>query len=126
MKKFILTIVFSLFLSVTALAQTAADVTGNWVIKGMSAMENLDAAQQKKVADAFKGSVFNFNKDRTYFLNMAGQKDTGIWKMKGKNVEVTSARDKKPTVLQIVKFNKNEIHLSFEGQVLILERSVAK
>jgi uncharacterized protein (DUF2147 family) len=124
MKKIILA--FTLLLSITALAQTAADITGNWMIKGMPGMEQLNPEQKQKITDAFKGSVFNFNKDKTYTVNMMGEKDAGTWKMKGKDIEVISGRDKKPAVLKIVKFSKNEIHLSFEGQVLILGRPASK
>lgn len=126
MKKYILAFAFTLFLSITSFAQTAADVSGKWIIKGMPQMEQLDAAQQKKITEAFKGCFFNFNNDKTYLVNMMGQKDSGTWKMKGKNIEVISNADKKPVILQVVKFQKNEIRLSFEGQVLILGRSAAK
>lgn len=126
MKKFILAFVFSLFLSATAFAQTAGDVTGKWFIKSMPQIEKLGAEEKKKILETLKNCIFNFKKDKTYTVNMMGQSDAGTWKMKGKGIEINPSKGKKASVMQIVKFQKNELRLSIEGTELVLGRVVTK
>jgi hypothetical protein len=126
MKKIILTIAFTLFLSIAAFAQTAADVTGKWYIKSMPQFEKLGAAEKKQAMDALKNCVFHFQKDKKYTVNMMGQTDTGTWKMKGKGIEIISSKGDKPAVMQISKFQKNELRLMIDGMELVLGRVLTK
>lgn len=124
MKKLMLITAF-LFCSAVSFAQTETDLIGKWALTGMDANEKMDKEAQEHFKKTIKFSL-DLKKDKKFSLSAMDKIITGTWKLKGKEIVLTSDTTKKTTPLPISKYVKNEMHVLMSNIAVILTRAKTK
>lgn len=86
--KYVLSLLFFAF-SLSAVAQTAGQLTGKWVYTELYEAKKLNAQDAQMSETFFEGMAYTFHEDETITVAMMGEERTGPYELKKGNIVVS-------------------------------------